>query len=133
MLMFAAPVASLRIASPAFLAGRGSVAVRREVVRMPRRTLGVARAGSMAEGGSVGSPTVEGKAPVLITTPIYYVNDKPHIGHAYTSLACDVLARWKRLEGHPVRHAVALFSQKAAQKNTTTRHYYLSQSLINVF
>ena len=37
-----------------------------------------------------------------LTTPIYYVNDKPHIGHAYTSLATDVLARWKRLEGHEV-------------------------------
>lgn len=37
-----------------------------------------------------------------LTTPIYYVNDKPHIGHAYTSLAADVLARWKRLEGHEV-------------------------------
>ncbi|TDH59650.1 methionine--tRNA ligase [Dankookia rubra] len=36
------------------------------------------------------------------TTPIYYVNDRPHIGHAYTSLATDVLARWKRLEGHEV-------------------------------
>eukprot|EP00954_Amorphochlora_amoebiformis_P021357 1345863-Amorphochlora_amoeboformis.AAC.1 len=28
-----------------------------------------------------------------ITTPIYYVNDKPHIGHAYTTVACDILAR----------------------------------------
>lgn len=37
-----------------------------------------------------------------LTTPIYYVNDKPHIGHAYTSLATDVLARWKRLSGHEV-------------------------------
>jgi len=37
-----------------------------------------------------------------LTTPIYYVNDKPHIGHAYTSLACDVLARFKRLDGHAV-------------------------------
>ncbi len=37
-----------------------------------------------------------------ITTPIYYVNDKPHIGHAYTSLAADVLARWRRLQGHEV-------------------------------
>lgn len=37
-----------------------------------------------------------------LTTPIYYVNDKPHIGHAYTSLATDVLARWKRLSGHDV-------------------------------
>ena len=38
-----------------------------------------------------------------ITTPIYYVNDKPHIGHAYTSIACDVLARFKRLEGYNVK------------------------------
>jgi methionyl-tRNA synthetase len=37
-----------------------------------------------------------------LTTPIYYVNDKPHIGHAYTSLAADVLARWKRLSGEEV-------------------------------
>lgn len=34
-----------------------------------------------------------------ITTPIYYVNDKPHIGHAYTSIASDVLARYQRLRG----------------------------------
>ncbi len=37
-----------------------------------------------------------------VTTPIYYVNDVPHIGHAYTSLACDVLARFKRLDGFDV-------------------------------
>ena len=37
-----------------------------------------------------------------LTTPIYYVNDKPHIGHAYTTLACDVLARFKRLDGYNV-------------------------------
>ena len=37
-----------------------------------------------------------------ITTPIYYVNDKPHIGHAYTTLACDVIARFMRLDGHDV-------------------------------
>ncbi|WPZ33149.1 methionine--tRNA ligase [Thalassobaculum sp. OXR-137] len=37
-----------------------------------------------------------------ITTPIYYVNDKPHIGHAYTTLACDVMARFKRLDGYDV-------------------------------
>ena len=34
----------------------------------------------------------------FITTPIYYVNDYPHIGHAYTSIACDVLARFNRLK-----------------------------------
>ena len=38
-----------------------------------------------------------------VTTPIYYVNDKPHIGHGYTSLACDALARFKRLDGYDVR------------------------------
>ena len=32
-----------------------------------------------------------------ITTPIYYVNDKPHIGHAYTTIAADVLARFNNL------------------------------------
>lgn len=37
-----------------------------------------------------------------VTTPIYYVNDRPHIGHAYTSLACDVLARFNRLDGKNV-------------------------------
>ena len=35
-----------------------------------------------------------------LTTPIYYVNDVPHIGHAYTTLACDVLARFKRLDAN---------------------------------
>ncbi len=40
--------------------------------------------------------------PYYITTPIFYVNDTPHIGHAYTSLACDVLARFKRLDGFEV-------------------------------
>lgn len=38
-----------------------------------------------------------------VTTPIYYVNDDPHIGHAYTTLACDALARFMRLDGHDVR------------------------------
>lgn len=40
--------------------------------------------------------------PYYITTPIYYVNDKPHLGHAYTSVACDVLARFMRLAGREV-------------------------------
>ncbi|MDR3517785.1 MAG: methionine--tRNA ligase [Azospirillaceae bacterium] len=38
-----------------------------------------------------------------LTTPIYYVNDVPHIGHAYTSLACDTLARFMRLDGYDVK------------------------------
>ncbi|MDX5518365.1 MAG: methionine--tRNA ligase [Wolbachia endosymbiont of Andrena agilissima] len=38
-----------------------------------------------------------------ITTPVYYVNDKPHIGHAYTSLLCDVVARFMKLAGKNVK------------------------------
>lgn len=34
-----------------------------------------------------------------VTTPLYYVNDRPHIGHAYTTVAADVVARWHRLQG----------------------------------
>ena len=37
-----------------------------------------------------------------ITTPIYYANAEPHIGHAYTTIACDVLARYNRLKGKEV-------------------------------
>jgi len=57
-----------------------------------------------------------------ITSPIYYVNDRPHIGHAYTTLACDVLARFKRLDGYDVTfltgtdehgHKVAASAEKA--------------------
>jgi methionyl-tRNA synthetase len=40
--------------------------------------------------------------PFYVTTPIYYVNGAPHIGHAYTSIAADVVARWKRLQGRDV-------------------------------
>jgi len=42
------------------------------------------------------------KPTFYLTTPIYYVNGAPHIGHAYTSIAADVLARWKRLDGYDV-------------------------------
>lgn len=45
---------------------------------------------------------VQMKPRFYVTTPIYYVNDAPHIGHAYTTTACDVLARFKRLDGYDV-------------------------------
>ncbi len=43
-----------------------------------------------------------GGQPYYITTPIYYVNDSPHIGHAYTTVAVDALARFMRLDGRRV-------------------------------
>jgi methionyl-tRNA synthetase len=43
------------------------------------------------------------KDTYFLTTPIYYVNDKPHLGHAYTSVACDAIARYMRLDGMQVK------------------------------
>jgi hypothetical protein len=43
------------------------------------------------------------KEPFYITTPIYYVNDVPHIGHAYEAIATDAIARFQRLMGRDVR------------------------------
>src|SRR6266446_4178871 len=42
------------------------------------------------------------KDTFYLTTPIYYVNDVPHIGHAYTTIATDFLARYHRLRGERV-------------------------------
>jgi len=41
--------------------------------------------------------------PFFVTTPIYYVNDTPHLGHAYPTVAADVLARFLRLDGRRVK------------------------------
>ncbi|KUK39221.1 MAG: Methionine--tRNA ligase, partial [Synergistales bacterium 54_24] len=45
---------------------------------------------------------MEEKRRFFITTPIYYVNDVPHIGHAYTTVAADVMARYHRMKGEDV-------------------------------
>ena len=42
------------------------------------------------------------KSTFYITTPIYYVNDVPHIGHAYTTIAADILSRYNSLRGNDV-------------------------------
>ncbi len=56
-----------------------------------------------------------------VTTPIYYVNDRPHIGHAYTTILADVLARYHRLFGVPTHFLTGTDEhgqkvQKAAEK-----------------
>ena len=43
------------------------------------------------------------RSPFYLTTPIYYVNDEPHIGHAYTTIVADAIARYRRATGHDVR------------------------------
>jgi methionyl-tRNA synthetase len=65
------------------------------------------------------------KPSYYVTTPIYYVNDVPHIGHAYTTVAADVLVRYKRLKGFNVffltgsdEHGQKV--EKAAQTNGET-------------
>ena len=42
------------------------------------------------------------KKTFYITTPIYYPSGNPHIGHCYTTLMCDCLARYKRMQGYDV-------------------------------
>ena len=39
---------------------------------------------------------------MLITTPIFYVNGEPHIGHLYTMIYADIVARWNRIKGRNV-------------------------------
>ncbi len=60
--------------------------------------------------------------PFYVTTPIYYVNDVPHIGHAYTTVVADALARWRRLWGDDVMFLTGtdehgLKIQRAAEAN----------------
>lgn len=64
-----------------------------------------------------------------ITTPIYYVNDVPHIGHAYTTIVCDTLARFYRLQGHDTYFLTGTdehgqkIEQAAAKKGFTPKKY----------
>lgn len=67
-----------------------------------------------------------------ITTPIYYVNDKPHIGHAYSTIVADTLARWREARGEHVVFSTGVDenSQKtvdAAKKNDEEIHAYVDR------
>lgn len=67
-----------------------------------------------------------------ITTPIYYVNDKPHLGHTYTTVACDTLARFKRLDGYNVKFLTGtdehgLKIKQAAEKAGTDPQAFTDQ------
>lgn len=64
-----------------------------------------------------------------ITTPIYYPSGNPHIGHCYTTVACDSIARYKRMQGYDVmfltgtdEHGLKI-EQKAAEKGITPQEY----------
>ncbi|EFS3142315.1 methionine--tRNA ligase [Campylobacter coli] len=64
-----------------------------------------------------------------LTTPIYYVNDVPHLGHAYTTIIADTLARFYRLQGHETRLLTGTdehgqkIEQAAKTKNSTPKEY----------
>ena len=64
-----------------------------------------------------------------ITTPIYYPSDKLHIGHSYTTVACDALARYKRKQGYQVMFLTGTdehgqkIQDKAAAKGVTPKQY----------
>ena len=44
------------------------------------------------------------KPKYYLTTPIYYANSRPHVGSAYTTIVCDVIARYKRMCGYDVAY-----------------------------
>ncbi|ELH9167821.1 methionine--tRNA ligase [Campylobacter jejuni] len=64
-----------------------------------------------------------------ITTPIYYVNDVPHLGHAYTTIIADTLARFYRLQGHETRFLTGTdehgqkIEEAAKLRNSTSQEY----------
>lgn len=72
---------------------------------------------------------MEDKKTFYITTPIYYPSGKLHIGNAYTTIACDVLARYKRLQGYDVFYLTGTdehgqkIEQKAEELNLSPKEY----------
>ncbi len=68
---------------------------------MTRSAAGRARSLN-ADGMSNQENKQESKPTFFLTTPIYYVNARPHLGHTYTTVAADTLARWKRMRGYDV-------------------------------
>ncbi len=69
------------------------------------------------------------KKTFYITTPIYYPSGNPHIGHCYTTVACDSIARYKRMQGYDVKfltgtdeHGLKI-EQKASEKGITPKQY----------
>ncbi len=69
------------------------------------------------------------KETFYITTPIYYPSGNPHIGHCYTTVACDSIARYRRMQGYNVmfltgtdEHGLKI-EQKAAEKGVTPKEY----------
>ena len=66
-------------------------------------SLQMASAASASTASASSASTSAPAAPTFtITTPIYYVNDSPHVGHAYTTVSCDAIARFQRLDGKKV-------------------------------
>lgn len=67
------------------------------------------------------------KNKFYVTTPIYYVNDKPHIGHAYTTILADVLARYHRAQGDEVFFLTGLDEHGQKVQQAATRRSLLPQ------
>src|SRR6516162_8428007 len=80
-------------------ARRAEVEVGRARSRVGRS--GASRIGRERRSARVGTDTLSA-VPYYLTTPIYYVNDAPHVGTAYTTVNADALARWHRLLGDDV-------------------------------
>ena len=78
-----------------------AVCARRPVLAVPR-TAGSRRDAHVASAAASATVTNGDGEKCFVTTPIYYVNDRPHIGHVYTSTVADVYARFQRSRGRDV-------------------------------
>jgi methionyl-tRNA synthetase len=81
--------------------------------------------------------TIMSKKPYYITTPIYYPSGNPHIGHCYTTVACDSIARYRRMQGYDVmfltgtdEHGLKI-EQKAAEAGITPKEYV--DNIVEIF
>src|SRR3972149_7760241 len=65
---------------------------------------------------------MKNKNKFYVTTPIFYPTDVPHIGHAYTTIAADILARWYRLKGYDVFFLTGTDEHGKKIENTAKKH-----------
>jgi methionyl-tRNA synthetase len=80
----------------------------------------------------------ESLKPISLTTPLFYVNDRPHIGSAYPTIAADAFARFYRLKGHPVMFVTGTDEhgqkiQRTAEKNNLSPQEHCDRTVAEFY
>lgn len=84
------------------------------------------------------SPELKSLEPIALTTPLFYVNDRPHIGSAYPTIAADAFARFHRLKGHPVMFVTGTDEhgqkiQRTAEKNNLSPQEHCDRTVAEFY